>query len=260
MKKYKENNKIKDEEDKLIGYNSKTCNYEKFKEYIKKKNEVNVILIKKYEERFFRQYKWYSYINRKRTEERMVTDIQDKFGKDATLIIGDWSDKMRKTPSQIKYISTPNTGLKRKLADNFTVYNIDEFRTSKLNYKTEEVSGNLSLPNKKKEVREIHSILTYKTENGRQGCINRDENAVNNMIKIVESYLKDKKRPEKYTRSYKFPDPKKNTEKELQETSNPSVKESKAAGVKCVGKFINESIGRTRLNKKVDVTLKSFRK
>ena len=109
MKKYKEMNQIKEEEDKLIGYNSKTCNYEKFKEYIKKKNEVNVILIKKYEEKFFRQYKWYSYINRKRTEDRLVTDIQDNFGKDVTLIIGDWSDKMRKTPSQIKYISSRET-------------------------------------------------------------------------------------------------------------------------------------------------------
>ena len=42
-------------------------------------------------------------------------------------------------------------------------------------------------------------------ENNRKGCINRDENAVKNMIKIVESYLKDKSRPEKFKRSYKFP-------------------------------------------------------
>ena len=56
------------------------------------------------------------------------------------------------------------------------------------------------------------------------GCINRDENAVNNMIKIIKSYLIDKTRPlrfcrnvkldennnfhqpEKYRRSYKFPE------------------------------------------------------
>ena len=38
------------------------------------------------------------------------------------------------------------------------------------------------------------------------GCINRDENAVNNMIKIIKSYLIDKIRPEKYRRSYKFPE------------------------------------------------------
>ena len=36
------------------------------------------------------------------------------------------------------------------------------------------------------------------------GCINRDENTVNNMIKIIKSYLIDKTRPEKYRRYYKF--------------------------------------------------------
>ena len=129
----------------------------------------------------------------------LVNDIKEKFGKDVTLIIGDWSDK-KGTSTPIKFMSVPNLGLKRKLAEHFTVYNIDEFRTSKLNYKTKEVSGNLSLPYKrgkrKGETRKIHSILTYKTESGRLGCINRDENAVNNMIEITESYLKDKSRPE----------------------------------------------------------------
>jgi hypothetical protein len=36
------------------------------------------------------------------------------------------------------------------------------------------------------------------------GCINRDENTVNNMIKIVNIYLLNKTRPEKFRRDYKF--------------------------------------------------------
>lgn len=36
------------------------------------------------------------------------------------------------------------------------------------------------------------------------GCINRDENAVNNMIKIVNTYLLNKTRPEKFRRNCKF--------------------------------------------------------
>ena len=39
-------------------------------------------------------------------------------------------------------------------------------------------------------------------ENKRKGCINRDKNAVNNMIKIVKYYLENKKRPTKYCRSF----------------------------------------------------------
>ena len=39
-------------------------------------------------------------------------------------------------------------------------------------------------------------------ENKQIGCINRDENAVNNMIKIVNYYLDKKERPLKYKRNY----------------------------------------------------------
>jgi len=60
------------------------------------------------------------------------------------------------------------------------------------------------LPDKKGVEQKIHSILTYQTESKRMGCINRDENAVNNMIKIVNTYLMNKTRPEKFKRDYKF--------------------------------------------------------
>ena len=48
----------------------------------------------------------------------------------------------------------------------------------------------------------MHSILTYQTENKRMGCINRDENATNNMVKLVNYYIKYQDRPEKYKRDY----------------------------------------------------------
>ena len=62
------------------------------------------------------------------------------------------------------------------------------------------------LPDKTGIERKIHSILRYQTESKRMGCINRDENAVNNMIKIVNTYLLNKTRLEKFRRDYKFPD------------------------------------------------------
>jgi len=39
-------------------------------------------------------------------------------------------------------------------------------------------------------------------EKKQSGCINRDENAVNNMIKIVNYQIKYKVRPLKYRRDY----------------------------------------------------------
>ena len=107
---------------------------------------------------------------------------------------GDWS--IGKALRGI--MSTPNIGLKRKLGEYFTIYSIDEYRTSLLNYKTEEVSENLYLPDKTGVIRKMHSILTYQMENKRTGCINRDKNSVNNMAKITNYFLEYKEIPERY--------------------------------------------------------------
>ena len=210
IKNYKDKKEITTIENKLSDFNSKSCILDEFKKFIKIKNELNKVLLEKYKEDIFRKYKWYGYINRKKAETDLARNIKNKFGKDVILIHGDWSDRLKTTPSRIKYISTPNLGLKRKLNEYLTIYNLDEFRTSCLNYKTEERCENMYLPDKKGVERKIHSILRYQTESKRMGCINRDENAVNNMIKIVNTYLVNKTRPEKFRRDYKFPEKIKN--------------------------------------------------
>jgi len=195
-----EKTNIKEDEKVLSGYNSRSCDYGKFKAYIKKKNEVNEKLLKEYENKIFRQYKWYGYINRRRAETDLVRNISKAFGKDAIIIYGDWSkgEQMR------NFISTPNLSLKRKIGEYFTIYNIDEYRTSCLNYKTHEKTENMYLPDKRGEMRKKHSILTYKMENNRKGCINRDKNAVNNMITIVEQFKEDRTRPYRFRRGKKL--------------------------------------------------------
>jgi len=52
----------------------------------------------------------------------------------------------------------------------------------------------------------MHSILTYQMESKRKGCINRDNNATNNMIAITHQYLKDKSRPQAFRRNVKLED------------------------------------------------------
>jgi len=202
LKNYKDKIEITKIEEGLNKYNSKTCNIEKFKEYITAKIEANEILVPLYQDIKFRQYKLYAYINKKRTEDNMVNKITNKYSKDHIIIIGDWSigKQMR------NFISTPNLTLKRKLQETFRVYNIDEFRTSCLSYKTEEPCENLYLKFKKdpkQKERKIHSILTYKMENNRKGCINRDKNGCKNIQKIFNSYIETGERPEKYRREYK---------------------------------------------------------
>jgi len=196
---YKEKNKISEIENELSQYNSKTCDYDNFKNYTENKNRINKILLDEYKVDTFRKYKWYGYINRQKAESDLIKNIKNKFGRDVTIIYGDWS-----VGKQMRHkISTPNKGLKKRIAEDFIIYSIDEFRTSCLNHKTKTYCDNLYLPDKKGKIRKIHSVLTYEMENGRRGCINRDLNAVNNMIDIVRQYLKDKTRQMYFRRDIK---------------------------------------------------------
>ena len=200
LKNYKDKIGITEIEQELNKYNSKSCSIEKFQEYITAKLEANKKLVPLYKNLKFRKYKWYSFINKKRTEDNIVNTIAKQYSKEHKIIIGDWSigKQMR------NFISTPNLSLKRKLKERFKVYNIDEFRTSCLSYKTKDLCKNLYLPDKKGEDRKIHSILTYQMENNRKGCINRDKNGCKNIRYVFNYYKKTGKRPMKYSREYKL--------------------------------------------------------
>ena len=196
LKKYRDELEITSKENELSLYNSKSCNINKYREFITNKINTNEVLYKLYQNNKFRQYKWYAFINKKRTEDNMLNKIEKTYTKDSIIIIGDWS-----IGKQMKnFISTPNLSLKRKLQERFKVYNIDEYRTSCLNYKTEELSKNLYLPDKRKKERKMHSILTYKMENKRNGCINRDKNGCKNIQKVFNYYIEYDERPERYKR------------------------------------------------------------
>ena len=196
LKKYRDELEITSKENELSLYNSKSCNINKYREFITKKINTNEVLYKLYQNNKFRQYKWYAFINKKRTEDNMLNKIEKTYTKDSIIIIGDWS-----IGKQMKnFISTPNLSLKRKLQERFKVYNIDEYRTSCLNYKTEELSKNLYLPDKRNKERKMHSILTYKMENKRNGCINRDKNGCKNIQKVFNYYIEYDERPERYKR------------------------------------------------------------
>jgi len=214
---YKRKHNILKIENELSNYNSKSVDYNQFKKFIKKKNELNEILLEKYKETIFRKYKWYGFINRKKAETKLIKEIKETFGKDVNIIYGDWSigKQMR------NFISTPNLGLKRKLLEYYPIYNLDEFRTSCINYKTETETENIYLPDKKGKPRKIHSILTYQMENRRLGCINRDENSVNNMIKLVEHYLKYKDRPKIFKRETKIQQKETTPNKKVSNVSMP---------------------------------------
>jgi len=224
-------------EEILSNFNSKSCSLDVYKEFLEAKTMVNRVLLPEYANKIFRKYAWYSCIENKRAEKKFLDSIDETFGKNPVLILGDasLSTHMRGLAPM------PNLKLTRKLKKRYKVFLIDEFRTSCLHNETEEYCSNLTyVDNKVKpkfkerlkalyakeertpkedekiaymerflakykktdKVRKLHSVLTYQMENGRWGCINRDFNACLNMKKIFFSQMETGERSLRYRRGY----------------------------------------------------------
>ena len=140
------------------------------------------------------------YVNKNRALDKMLNSMENTFGKDSKIMYGNWSIPVQ----QRSFISTPMIGFKRKVNERFEIYNLDEFRTSCINNKTNTLCENLYIPDKKNTLRKIHSVLTYQMENKRNGCINRDWNTVKNMKNIVDYWFIHKERPLKFRRDYEM--------------------------------------------------------
>lgn len=179
------NDKIKTKEINLI----KEIEFNKFIELNIKVNNLGEGI--KYNE-YIQKLKWFGYINKSAHEDKLLNEIERIYGSDAVFVIGNWSNK-----GNLKKISMPNIGMIKLLSKRFKVFLIDEFRTSILNYKTEEKMKNLKVKSK-----EIHSIFTLKMGKN-SGCINRDYNACMNMHKIVKNLIKTKERPYNFCHSTK---------------------------------------------------------
>ena len=125
MKKINRQN-IKQIEDKLSKMNFNSCILSNVKKQIKKKNQINDKLFEYYEKKVHRQLKWFSHINRIRSESRMINRFKEKFGKpeDVLILMGDWS-----TQKNIRY-KEPNS-LRSFHFVQFTTFTYDTFYENK---------------------------------------------------------------------------------------------------------------------------------
>lgn len=190
--------KIIDEETNLSSNNCKTVNYEKFKEYIFEKTQLNNRVKDFYEKELFRKMKWRTYIYKRKSEDKFLNNIEKTFGNDLLLCYGNWSNT-----KQMKYIMpTKGVGLRRIIGKKYNIALIDEFRTSKLCNKC-----NSELENYKN----IHRLLVCSrcnisdksdgSESKNIIFINRDMNACLNILKIAEEWINTKTRSESFCRN-----------------------------------------------------------
>ena len=199
---YKQGKNIIKLETEIALFNRKTLQYENFKSYLKKKNEINSKLFKFYENYIFRKLKLNGYINRLKSEQKLINRFTKIFGtpKDTIITIGDWEQrKHRKFKDPIKGI-----GFRKMFRKSgFQVYLVDEFRTSCRCSNCE--GGKCS---KFREIRNpkptknnsflSHGLLLCKKD---CGLWNRDENSSRNIYKIAYNAINGKERPEYLSRS-----------------------------------------------------------
>jgi hypothetical protein len=199
---------VKELETTLSKLNSKTCSYDKFKTYCIEKNKLNYELYTHYEQRCFRKFKLNAFTNTQKSENKMIQNFQNKYGKpeETIFVMGDYDKGDYNMKGKEPVICKKFRRIFRNAG--YTTFLVNEFRTSKLcNCCNEELEYFLERPSKKpKLIKEgkteiCHGLLRCKSVKHKSEIFhNRDKNAVQNMLNIVKSVLNTGKRPDIFCR------------------------------------------------------------
>jgi len=197
MKHHKVDGKnIYEYETELSHYNRKTLDVTKFKEYLTVKNRMNYFIASFYQNTLFRKLKFNSYINTKKSEQKMINNFRKMFGKPEEIIIciGDWEQR-----KQMKFKEpTIGIGMRTLFRKNgYKVYLVDEYRTS---CRCSKCDGGIcekfmvreNPKPKKSDLRLVWGLLRCK--NG-CGTWNRDRNSASNIYKIAYNAIHNVTRP-----------------------------------------------------------------
>ena len=196
---------LKECETVLSQHNKYTSSFESFKAYLRAKLECIHRLKGFYLDPLIRKLKWNSYINRQRSEAKMILQIKKHFGEPESTVIavGDWDQKgyhmKGKEPTKGKGMRT----IFRKAG--YKVFLVDEFRTSctchKCHHKVEKYLYRESKrPKTLGQMHLVHGLLSCQTANG-CGCLwNRDVNGCLNIWMLALAAFQKNERTEAFRR------------------------------------------------------------
>jgi hypothetical protein len=189
-------------ETEISKFNRKSLNIPKFKEYIKKKSEINGMLFSFYEKYIFRKLRLQSYRNTKRSEQKMLNNFKRIFGneKDVIVCFGDYEQKQ-----QMKYKEATKGKRMRTLfrKAGFQTYLVDEFRTSCMCSKCEIGICKKTMVRENPKPYRSGNVLIHGLICCKNGCgyWNRDVNGATNIYKIAYNAINNKERPNYLSRS-----------------------------------------------------------
>jgi len=182
----------------------RTVNVNTLCKYITNCSKIDKQIKHEYEKPLHRKLKWYAFLNKRKSELRMIKNFKKKMGnnKNTIVVIGDYSCKLKNIKGSLHAIAKQIIDIFRK--SQYETYIIDEYNTSKVCNKCgsdmETFMRRMS-PKPKQKDKEIivHGLLrcTSVTQNCK-AIHNRDTNAVLNMLKIVKQTKENLKRPLRY--------------------------------------------------------------
>jgi len=202
MQTEKKKHNVIEEETELSDKNSKTVDYEKFKEYIKQKNKLNASVKDFYIQELFRKLKWRRFVYTQKSEDIFLNNIEKTFGSSNEICIayGDWSRS-----TQMKhFVPTKGIGLRKLIARRFLLVMVNEFRTSKLCCHCHKELCHMHVQ-KENKTKTLFRCLVCKgcvsSESEKTAFITRDLNSAINIRNLAHQWVHFQTRPSVFSRT-----------------------------------------------------------
>jgi hypothetical protein len=189
---------VEEWEAELSLLNRKTLDFDGFKEYVRMKNKVNLILQTFYESFIYRKHRLYTYIDTQRSESKMINNFTAKYGPADKLVacFGDWNQHQHRNNHEPVKGKGFRTTFRRA---GIKVLLVDEHRTSlccsdcqhddRICKKFKVIDN----PRPKKNDKILCHGLVRCTTCSR--LWNRDKNAASNIFKIAHAHINGHQRP-----------------------------------------------------------------
>ena len=196
----KKRNNIIENETHLSSKNSKSVNYENFKEFLVEKDKLNKGTLDFYQREVWRKMNFRQYSYGKKSIDTFLNKIKETFGDNIIIGYGNWSRS-----SQMKHIMpTMNKGLRKLIHKKYDTLTINEYYTSQ---KCCECYKDLK-HYKDKKGKEIYRLFYCSNcvsyENKNTVFRTRDKNSAISIMKLTKEWIETQTRPSEFQRQASF--------------------------------------------------------
>ena len=184
-------NYITEKETHLSFQNSKSVDYEKFKNYLIEKDKLNKETSEFYKKEVWRKMKFRQYSYAKKSIDTFLNKIKETFGENILIGYGNWS----RTSQMKHFIPTMNKGLRKLIHKKYDTITINECNTSK---KCCDCNKDLEYY-KDKENKKVFRLLKCSNcvscKNKKIVFRTRDANSSINIMKLTSCWIEKQERP-----------------------------------------------------------------